>query len=108
MRDFFGTRSEFHLTRKVKGRLTLESDLVALHTLNSLLKEVFVGGRGTGDIVLLPLYRGIDVLEDLLDRVGDLSADTVSGNLRVGDAVERTQGSVLQVYDEGIKFNSRA
>lgn len=68
-----------------RQRLTLEPDLVALHALYSLLEEIFIGGRGAGDIVLLPLYRGVDMLEDLLDRVGDLSTDTVTGNLRVSD-----------------------
>ena len=60
-------------------RRTLETDAIPLQALHGLLEELFAGGGHARDIVLLPLNGRIHVLEDLLDGVGDLSTNTVTG-----------------------------
>lgn len=65
-----------------RAELTLETDTVALQAVHGLSEEVLPGGRHSGDIILLPLNWGIDVFEDLLDRVGNFSSDTVPRNQR--------------------------
>lgn len=59
----------------------LKTNLVALQGSNGLAEEllsVLVAGLNTGDIDLLPLDWDIVGLEDGLDRLGDLSSDTVT------------------------------
>lgn len=59
----------------------LKTNLVALQGSNGLAEEllsVLVAGLDTGDIDLLPLDWDIVGLEDGLDRLGDLSSDTVT------------------------------
>ena len=59
----------------------LKSNLVALQGSNRLAEEllsVLVAGLNTGDINLLPLDWNIVGLEDGLDRLGDLSSDTIT------------------------------
>lgn len=66
-------------------RRTLQSDLVALQALHGALEERVVAASLARDVVLVKLDRDVDVLEDLLDRVGELGADAVTrdeGNLR--------------------------
>jgi hypothetical protein len=60
---------------------TLETELVALEGSNRLAEELLrvdAARLDTGDVDLLPLNRNIVRLEDLLDRLGDLSTDTVT------------------------------
>lgn len=57
---------------------TLETDAVAAETLHSLREELLAGGGHTRDIVLLPLDGRVDVLEDLLDGVGDFVSNTIT------------------------------
>ena len=59
---------------------TLETDPVAPQTLHSLLEENLALGGHAGDVVLLPLNGSVDILEDLLDGVGNLLADTITGD----------------------------
>ena len=59
---------------------TLETDPVAPQTLHSLLEENLALGGHAGNVVLLPLNGGVNVLEDLLDGVGNLLADTITGD----------------------------
>ena len=59
---------------------TLETDAVALQTVHGLSEEVLSCGGHSGDIVLFPLNGSVDVFEDLFDRVGNLSSDTVTWN----------------------------
>ena len=59
---------------------TLEADLVALQALHSLLEENLALGGHAGDVVLLPLNGSVDILEDLLDGVGNLVTNTVTGD----------------------------
>jgi hypothetical protein len=60
---------------------------------------VHVAGLDTRDVDLLPLYGHIVRLEDLLDRLRDLSTDTVTCALfnvmfsRLGAVVAAYQGS---------------
>lgn len=59
----------------------LKTNLVALQGSNGLAEEllgVLVTGLNTGDINLLPLDWDIVGLEDGLDRLGDLSSNTVT------------------------------
>jgi hypothetical protein len=70
--------------RSRKPRLTLESNLVPLQTLHCLLEELLSTGRLSRNIILLPLNGHLQGLENLLDRVGDLLSDTVSGDERDG------------------------
>ena len=60
--------------------VTLEADFVALHALDGLFEETLASRGDTRDVILLPLNGGIDMLEDLLDRVCDFGANTISGN----------------------------
>jgi hypothetical protein len=46
---------------------TLESNFVAFQALHSLLEESFTRGGHAGDIILLPLYRSVDRLENLFN-----------------------------------------
>lgn len=60
---------------------TLETKLVALERCNRLAEELLrvdVARVDTRDIDLLPLNRHVVRLEDLLDRLGDLSTDTIT------------------------------
>ena len=59
---------------------TLETDPVAPQTLHSLLEENLALGGHAGDVVLLPLNGSVDILEDLLDGVGNLVTNTVTGD----------------------------
>jgi len=67
---------------------TLETELVALQRGDGLAEELLgvdIAGVDTRDVDLLPLNGDVVRLEDLLDRLGDLSTDTVTGNQ--GDGV---------------------
>ena len=60
---------------------TLETKLVALERCNRLAEELLrvdVARVDTRDVDLLPLNGHVVRLEDLLDRLGDLSTDTVT------------------------------
>jgi hypothetical protein len=60
---------------------TLETELVALERGNGFAEEllgVHVARLDTGDVDLLPLNGHVVRLEDLLDRLGNLSTDTVT------------------------------
>ena len=60
---------------------TLETELVALERSNGLAEELLgvdVARVDTRDVDLLPLNGHVVRLEDLLDRLGDLSTDTVT------------------------------
>jgi hypothetical protein len=60
------------------GKLTLETDSVAFQTLHGLFEETLASRGEAGDIVLFPFNRGIDMLEDLLDRIGNFCTDTIT------------------------------
>lgn len=60
--------------------LTLEANAIALQAVHGLSEEILSGGGHSRDIVLVPLNGSIDVLEDLLDGVGNFSSDTVTWN----------------------------
>ena len=83
------------------GERTLKTDPGAPPTLHSLLEEVLALGGHAGDVVLLPLNGSVDILENLLDGVGDLVTNTVTGD--EGDSVYTTilggslQGEINQV-----------
>lgn len=71
------------MSRSLDGGVenTLETKLVALERGNGLAEEFFrvlVASLDTRDVDLLPLNGNIVCLEDLLDRFGDLSTDTVT------------------------------
>jgi hypothetical protein len=71
------------VARSLDGRVedTLETELVALEGSNRLAEELLrvdATSLDTRDVDLLPLNRNIVRLEDLLDRLGDLSTDTVT------------------------------
>lgn len=59
---------------------TLESNLVPLQALHSSPEHRVVSSVLASNIVLVELDGDVDVLEDLLDRVGDLRSDTISGD----------------------------
>jgi hypothetical protein len=64
---------------------TLETELVALERGNRLAEELLgvdVARLDTGDVDLLPLDGDVVGLEDLLDRLGNLGTDTVTGDQR--------------------------
>lgn len=61
---------------------TLQADAVALQTLHGLIEEILVCRGHAGDIVLFPFDRCVDIVENLLDGVGDLSANTIAGDER--------------------------
>lgn len=86
--------AESDVERAVAGALdggvedTLETELVALQRGDGLAEELLgvdVARVNTRDIDLLPLNGNVVRLEDLLDRVGDLSTNTVTGDQ--GDGV---------------------
>ena len=70
--------STFHIYDYRKR--TLETNPVAPQTLHSLLEENLALGGHAGNVVLLPLNGGVNVLEDLLDGVGNLVTNTISGD----------------------------
>lgn len=75
---------------------TLESDLVALQGLHSLLESSLVTASLARYVVLLPLDGDLEGLENLLDRVGDLVSDTITGD--EGNSVLATKlGGQLKV-----------
>jgi hypothetical protein len=60
---------------------TLETELVALERGNGFTEELLgvdVACLNTGDVDLLPFNGNVVRLEDLLDRLGNLSTDTVT------------------------------
>jgi hypothetical protein len=60
---------------------TLETELVALERGNRLAEELLgvdVASLNTGDVDLLPFNGNVVRLEDLLDRFGNLSTDTIT------------------------------
>jgi hypothetical protein len=60
---------------------TLQTELVALERGNGLAEELLgvdVARLDTGNVDLLPLNGNVVCLEDLLDRLGNLSTDTVT------------------------------
>lgn len=59
---------------------TLESDTVTLQALKSLLEDGLATGSLARDVILFPLNGSVDVLEDLLDGVGDFCTNTITGN----------------------------
>lgn len=61
---------------------TLQAYTVALQTLHGLFEEVLACRGHAGDIVLFPFDGCVDIIKNLLDRVGDFSADTIAGNER--------------------------
>lgn len=66
---------------RISLMLTLEAELVPLQRCNGLpekLLSVLVAGLHAGHIHLLPLDWDIVCLEDLLDRLGNLGADTIT------------------------------
>lgn len=71
------------MARSLDGSVqdTLETELVALERGDGLAEEVLgvhVACLDTGDVDLLPLDGHVVRLEDLLDRLGNLSTDTVT------------------------------
>jgi hypothetical protein len=67
---------------------SLETDLVSLEGLHGSLELGLVSVGLTTDIVLLPLHGDVQRGKDLLDRVGHLVSDTISGDQ--GDSVSST------------------
>lgn len=63
---------------RIDKRRTLQTNLVALQGVHGLLEEGLTGGRHARDVVLLPLNGGVDIVEDLLHRLANLSTNTVS------------------------------
>jgi hypothetical protein len=61
---------------------TFEPHSVAFQAVHGLLEKSLAGGRHSRDIILIPFNGSVDVLEDLLDRVRNFCADTVSRNER--------------------------
>jgi hypothetical protein len=82
---------------------TLEAELVALQRGDGLAEELLgvdVAGVDTRDVDLLPLNGNVVRLEDLLDRLGDLSTDTVTGDQ--GDGVLAAElGGLEDVLADG-------
>ena len=82
---------------------TLETELVALQRGDGLAEELLgvdVAGVDTRNIDLLPLDGHVVRLEDLLDRLGDLSTDTVTGDQ--GDGVLAAElGGLEDVLADG-------
>jgi hypothetical protein len=96
------------VTGSLDGRVedTLETELVALEGSDGLAQKflgVDVARLDTGDVDLLPLNGNVVCLEDLLDRLGDLSTDTVtcaSFNIIFGiwGRLSRVPGIKVTVY----------
>lgn len=61
---------------------TLQADAVALQALHGYFKEILACRGHARDIVLFPFDRCVDIVKNLLDRVGDFSANAISGNER--------------------------
>ena len=61
---------------------TLQADTVALQTLHRLIEKILASRGHAGDIVLFPFDRCVNIVENLLDGVGDLSANTIAGDER--------------------------
>lgn len=59
---------------------TLEADTVTLEGLHCLLEKLLATRGHSRNIVLFPLDRSIDVLEDFLHGVGDFRTNTVTGD----------------------------
>ena len=82
---------------------TLETELVALQRGDGLAEKLLgvdVAGVDTRDIDLLPLDGHVVRLEDLLDRLGNLSTDTVTGDQ--GDGVLAAElGGLEDVLADG-------
>lgn len=57
---------------------TLQTNAVAFEALHGLVEERLARGGHSRDVVLFPFDGGIDMLEDLFDRVCDLRADTIA------------------------------
>ena len=72
--------------------LTLESDLVSLERVHGGLEDLLVSAGLTRYIVLVKLDGDVEGGEDLLDRVGKLGSDTVSGDQ--GDLREQDERDV--------------
>lgn len=58
----------------------LESNTVSCQALESLLEDGLSTGSLARDVVLFPLNGSVDVLEDLLDGVGDFCTNTITGD----------------------------
>lgn len=86
MRERFGIGTARHM-RRIKR--TLQTDTVTLETVHSLLEQVLAGRRHSRDVVLVPFNGSVDSLEDLLDGVGDLCADTITGDKRYLQFISR-------------------
>lgn len=76
---------------------TLQPNLVPLQAVHSLPEQGFPTRRLTADIVLFPLDGHVDRLEDLLDTVGDLRTDTVTGDEGTGELAYEASVSVIRV-----------
>lgn len=67
-------------SKKGEDERTLQADLVLLQRPDGLLKFQLVPRRLARDAEFVPFYGCVGVLEDFLDRVCDLLADTVAGH----------------------------
>ena len=63
-------------------RHTLESNFVPFQTIHRLSEKTFAIGRHARYVVLIPVYRRVHSLEDILDRLCDLLTNTISRNER--------------------------
>jgi len=61
---------------------TLQADAVALQAFHGLSEEILACRGHAGDIVLFPFDRCVDIVKNLLDGVGDFSANAISGDER--------------------------
>lgn len=59
---------------------TLQADAVALQTFHGLFEEVLACRGHAGDIVLFPLDGCVDIVENLLDGVGNFSTNAITGD----------------------------
>lgn len=59
---------------------TLESNLVSPHRCNRLLEEGCIGRGIPGDVETLKLDGHLEVLKDLLNRLGNLLSNSISRN----------------------------
>jgi len=57
---------------------TFKTDSVSLEAIHCLYEEIFASGGHARYVVLFPFYRGVDVLEDLLDGVSDFCTYAVA------------------------------
>lgn len=73
--------SKHHLRAILQDRRrTLKPDAVPLQTLEGLLEHGLAAGSLARDVILFPFNGSVDVLEDLLDRVGDFCTNTITGD----------------------------